>query len=82
MSYDNSYTGTIRKNPTKEPGDKRPDYKGSINIGGVPHWLSGWIRKGDDGTTFLSLKAEPKEEQQAKQAPRRQREEDSDPIPF
>ena len=28
--YDNSYTGSIRKNETKEPGDKKPDYKGSI----------------------------------------------------
>jgi uncharacterized protein (DUF736 family) len=81
MNYDNSYTGTIRKNDKKEPGDKRPDYKGQINIDGVPHWLAGWIRKGDDGTTFLSLKAEPKEEQQQKPAPKKSRQDDEE-IPF
>jgi uncharacterized protein (DUF736 family) len=67
MSYDNSYSGTIGKNKAKEPGDKKPDYKGQININGVGHWLSGWIRKSQDGETFLSLSAEPKE----KQAPSR-----------
>jgi uncharacterized protein (DUF736 family) len=82
-NFDNSYSGTIRKNAQKEAGDNKPDYKGSINIGGVHHWLAGWVRKGDDGSTFLSLKAEPKEDKQAapKQQQRRQRD-DSEDIPF
>ena len=64
MSYDNSYSGTLGKNKKKEPGDKKPDYTGQININGVGHWLSGWIRKSQDGDTFLSIKAEPKEQRQ------------------
>lgn len=90
MSYDDSYSGTLGKNKTKEPGDKKPDYKGKININGVGHWLSGWIRKSGDGETFLSLSAEPKEKE-VRQAPspsrpappaRRQAEDDGDDIPF
>lgn len=84
MSYDNSYSGTLGKNKDKQPGDKRPDYKGQININGVGHWLSGWIRKSQDGDTFLSITAEPKNTQQAKATARQaqRREDDFPDAPF
>jgi uncharacterized protein (DUF736 family) len=85
-NYDNSYSGTLGKNKKKEPGDKKPDYTGQINIDGVGHWLSGWIRKSQDGESFLSIKAEPKEQQSApakRQAPRRDARDDQDSdVPF
>ena len=53
--YDKTNTGTLNKND-KGDNEKRPDYKGKIDIEGTLYWLSGWIREGNDGK-FLSLKA-------------------------
>ena len=66
MSYDNSNSGTFGKNKRKEVGDKKPDYSGSINVGGVAHWLDGWIRTGPDGDKFMSLSIKPKEQGSAR----------------
>ena len=59
MSYDNEKSGVLFKND-KEGNEKRPDYKGSIQIEGVEYWLSAWIKDGKRGK-FLSLKAEAKQ---------------------
>lgn len=59
MSYDNEKSGVLFKND-KDGNEKRPDYKGSIQIEGVEYWLSAWIKDGKRGK-FLSLKAEAKE---------------------
>jgi hypothetical protein len=53
----------------------------------VGHWLSGWIRKSQDGETFLSISAEPKNAQQSKQtqqrqAPRGGSDDAMDDVPF
>lgn len=58
MSYDNEKSGVLFKND-KEGNEKRPDYKGSIQIEGVEYWLSAWVKEGKNGK-FMSLKAEPK----------------------
>ena len=83
MSYDNSNSGIISKNDRKQT-DKHPDYTGTINVNGVPHYLSGWIKQRNDGTgSFLSLQIKPKEERQApaKQAKTPAFDDDNDP-PF
>lgn len=59
--------GSLFKND-KAGVETRPDYKGSINIGGQEFWLSAWLKKGEKGT-FMSLSAQPKEQRQ--EAPRR-----------
>lgn len=59
MSYDNEKSGVLFKHD-KDGNEKRPDYKGSIQIEGVEYWLSAWIKDGKRGK-FLSLKAEAKE---------------------
>jgi len=56
--YDNEKSGVLFKND-KEGNEKRPDYKGSIQIEGVEYWLSAWIKDGKKGK-FMSLKAEAK----------------------
>lgn len=43
----------------KQGNDKRPDWKGSIQIEGVEYWLSGWNRSSAKGE-LISLKAEKK----------------------
>lgn len=65
--YDNTDRGVLFKNDRKE-SDNHPDYRGSINVGGVEFWLSAWIKQGDKGK-FMSLSVKPKEQPQ--QAPQR-----------
>lgn len=59
MTYDNTNSGVLFKND-KNGNEKRPDYKGSININGQDFFLSSWIRVDKSGNKFMSLKAEPK----------------------
>jgi hypothetical protein len=68
MEYDNTNSGLLARNDRKEK-DTHPDYTGSINVGGVDYWLSGWVKVGRDGTKlagqkFFSLQVRPKEEAQ------------------
>ena len=65
--YDNTNRGVLFKNEKKEPGDKRPDYTGSLNVEGVECFLDGWIRKSQAGKTFLSVSVKQKD---AKPAPK------------
>lgn len=65
MSYDNTNSGILTKND-KQGNESRPDYRGSINVGGVDYWLSAWIKTGRDGTKlagqkYMSLSVQPKD---------------------
>lgn len=44
MGYDNSNRGAMWSSTDKQ-SDKHPDFKGSLNVGGMEYWLSGWKRK-------------------------------------
>ena len=65
QQYDNTNSGALFKND-KEGNEKRPDYKGKIDITGTEYRLSAWIRTKKDGSggKFMSLKAEPLERPQ------------------
>lgn len=52
MAFDKTNTFSLNRND-KGGNEKRPDYKGEVNIDGVRYWLSGWIRQGPDGS-FIS----------------------------
>jgi hypothetical protein len=67
--YDNTNRGALFKNDRKET-ENHPSYKGSINVGGVEYWLSGWVKESAKGK-FFSLSVTPKE-QQAAPAPKQQ----------
>jgi len=63
LAYDNTNTGIIKRND-KGDNPNRPDYKGSLDVEGKQYWVAGWLRRRmDDGTPFLSIKIEPKEQQ-------------------
>ena len=68
MAYeqrDNS--GSLFKNDKKEQPN-HPDYTGTIMVGGVNHWLSGWLKESAGGKKFFSLAVKPKEEQRQAQS--------------
>jgi uncharacterized protein (DUF736 family) len=81
MEYDNTNRGMLMKNQNKT-ADNHPDYSGSLNVNGVDHWLSGWLKESKNGNKFFSLSVKPKE-QKSEPKPKKQVEEDpNDPIPF
>ena len=60
--FDNTNRGALFRND-KQGNEKRPDYKGKLNVGGVDYRISGWLKTSKDGQTkFLSLQAELPEE--------------------
>lgn len=58
--YDNTNTGALFKND-KQGNDKRPDYKGTINVNGTEFWLSAWIKHSKDGMAYMQMAVQPKE---------------------
>lgn len=66
--YDNTNRGAFFKELEKK-SDKHPDYKGTLNVGGVDYWLSGWIKESQAGKKFMSLSVEAKQAPSAAPAP-------------
>lgn len=60
--YDNTNSGALFKNDKEGGNPKWPDYRGSVNVDGVDYWLDAWIRKSKKGTTFMSLRVKPKQQ--------------------
>lgn len=55
---DNS--GSLFVNDKKER-DSQPDRRGSARIDGVDYWVSGWVKKKEDGTPWMSLSYQRKD---------------------
>lgn len=54
--YDDTNSGVLFHND-KEGNDKRPDYKGKLNVEGKEYELAGWKRIAkSSGKAFLSVK--------------------------
>lgn len=59
--YSNENTGVLFQND-KDGNEKRPDYKGKLNVEGVDFEIAGWKRLSKAGKPFLSLKiSEPRQ---------------------
>jgi hypothetical protein len=58
-------SGVLFKND-KGGNEKRPDYRGELNINGSAYEVSGWIKDGQKGK-FMSLSMKRKEQQQRQQ---------------
>jgi hypothetical protein len=61
LTYDNTNSGALFKTDNKK-GDRDPHYKGTIDVGGVDHWINGWVRESKSGQKFMSLSIRPKAE--------------------
>lgn len=79
--YDNTNRGALFKND-KGDNPKRPDYTGTLDVGGVPHKISGWVRESKKGDKFLSLAIEVKEDKPAPEKPAEKQPDLDDDIPF
>jgi uncharacterized protein (DUF736 family) len=58
-TYDNTNTGALFPND-KGDNPKRPDFKGTINVGGTDYNVAGWRKESKNGKKFLSLKLDQK----------------------
>lgn len=55
MAYEmKNNSGSLFKNDKKET-ETHPDYKGSAKINGEEYWMSSWINKSSNGTTYMSF---------------------------
>jgi hypothetical protein len=66
MPYDNTNRGAIWKNDDKRE-ETHPDFKGSLNVGGVEYWVSAWKRgrNAAEKAPALSFSIKPKDVQPA-----------------
>ena len=67
MEFDNTNSGALFKGDKKT--EKHPDYTGSIDVGGVDHWISAWIKTSKAGKPFMSLSVTPKDEKKQSAPP-------------
>ena len=83
MSYDNTNSGALFKNADKKT-DKHPDYRGDINVGGVDHFISAWLKTSKNGTKYMSLSVTEKNANNTRSPPKSKPVEDefNDEIPF
>lgn len=65
MTYDNRDRGALFKNDRKD-GEKSPDYKGELDVGGQVHWINAWIRVAKSGQKYMALTVKLKNDQPAK----------------
>lgn len=84
MEYDNTNRGVLFRNDKKET-EKHPDFTGSMDVGGVDHYLSAWVKESKQGKKFFSISIKPKNEVAApaiKQAKQIVEDDFEDDIPF
>jgi uncharacterized protein (DUF736 family) len=82
MTYDNEMRFVLFRND-KEGNEKRPDYRGTTQVAGVPYKLSGWIKTDKNGKKFLAGQVEPAQpKQQPTTEPEPTEPNSGDDVPF
>ena len=61
--YDDTNRGALFRN-AKEGNDKRPDYRGPLNVNGEEFEMAAWLRESKNGKKFLSISVQPKRDRQ------------------
>lgn len=81
--YDNTNSGALFKNADKKT-EKHPDYRGDLNVGGVDHFISAWLKTSKNGTKYMSLSVTEKNANNTRSPPKSKPVEDefNDEIPF
>jgi hypothetical protein len=59
MPFDDTNRGALFREQKEKETDR--DYSGTINIGGVEYWLSGWVKTSKKGAKYLSISVKPKD---------------------
>ncbi len=59
MNFDNTNSGALFKND-KGGNQRRPDYRGNLNVNGVEYDLSAWLKTSKKGDKYMSLSVQPK----------------------
>lgn len=83
MAYEiRDLSGSLFKNDKREK-DTHPNLTGTVMIGGVEYWASGWTKERANGEKWISLSFKPKEAraETAAPAPASAYDDDSD-VPF
>jgi hypothetical protein len=63
MAYEQrDLSGSLFKNDKREK-DTHPNLTGTVMIGGVEYWASGWTKERSNGDKWISLAFKPKEAQ-------------------
>lgn len=57
--YSNENSGVLFKNKDKKT-EKHPDYRGDLDVGGEPFYLSAWLKTSKAGEKYMSLALQPK----------------------
>ena len=79
MAYEHKEgQGSLFRNAKQN--DKQPDLKGTILIGGVTYRVAGWERTSQNGTSFISLQAEPLQDVKSQRTPSQARVAQSQPV--
>jgi hypothetical protein len=55
MEYDNTNRGVLFRNENKK-SEKHPDYAGSMDVGGVDHYISAWVKESKQGEVEKFIK--------------------------
>ena len=63
MAYEQrDLSGSLFKNDKREK-DTHPNLTGTVMIGGVEYWASGWTKERNNGEKWISLSFKPKDQQ-------------------
>ncbi len=61
MAYEvRDLSGSLFKNGKREK-DSHPNLTGSVMIGGVEYWASGWTKERNNGDKWISMSFKPKD---------------------
>ena len=65
MAYEQrDLSGSLFRNDKREK-DTHPNLTGTVMIGGVEYWASGWTKERSNGEKWISLSFKPKEGRQS-----------------
>lgn len=82
MAYERKpNTGALFNDSENKSRPEDRDYAGSLDVGGVEHWVSGYVRTSKTGKKYMSLSVKPKIEKLVK-SEKSPAEDIRDEIPF